>query len=64
MKFAVYSTNAGWLQDTCAGGLYSWDTDDAVWFTSEQEAFAALVGADIIKALDLLPSHLLILRVK
>lgn len=58
MKFAVYSSMYGWLQDTCAGGTFSWDVDEAVYFDAVNDAWAACRAAEI----DV--SSLIVLRVK
>ena len=47
MKYAIYSPANGWLQDTCAGGVFSWDVEDAVWFDSHVDAHDALTAAEI-----------------
>jgi hypothetical protein len=46
-KYAVYQPATGWLVDTCAGGTFSWNVDDAVWFGSHIEAHDALKAAEI-----------------
>jgi hypothetical protein len=45
MKFAVYLPALGWLVDSCAGGSFNWDVDEAIWFDTEDEANGALVAA-------------------
>lgn len=47
MKYAVYSS-LGWLQDTCAGGVFSWDIDEAIYFDTVDDAWAALRAAEIV----------------
>lgn len=47
-KYAVYDQHVGgWLTDTCAGGSFSWNVINAVWFDSEYEAQEALRAADM-----------------
>lgn len=46
-KYAVYNPAVGWLVDTCAGGTFSWNVDDAVWFDSHIAAHDALKAAEI-----------------
>jgi hypothetical protein len=47
MKWAVYSPSQGWLVDTCAGGAFAWNVDEAMWFDTEEEAVQALAAAEI-----------------
>ncbi len=67
MRFAVYSYKEGWLVDTCAGGRFSRNVDDATWFDSEPDAVNGLVAADLVERdrLDIaLAFEFKILRVK
>lgn len=61
MKYAIYSSTNGWLEDTCAGGVFSWDVDDAVWFDSVDDAQGALKAAEIEAEPD---DHFTFVRVK
>lgn len=60
-KYAVYSATHGWLQDTCAGGAFSWNVEDAVWFDSVVDAQGALAAAEIEVEPD---DHFTFVRVK
>jgi hypothetical protein len=37
-----------YLVDTCAGGTWSLDENDAVWFASHGDAVAAVIAADVV----------------
>lgn len=47
-KWALYHKTQFWLTDTCAGGSWSEDVANAVWFDSEKDAWQAAHGADIL----------------
>ncbi len=47
-KWAAYQASDGWLKDTCAGGVFSWNVDDAIWFDSPADIVAALDGGEIV----------------
>lgn len=46
-KFAVYSVENGWLKDTCAGGVWTWNVSEAVWYDSVLDCDKALRGGEI-----------------
>jgi hypothetical protein len=48
VKWAVYSKKRGWLADTCAGGTWSFDVDDALWFDDQGASKDALEAAEIV----------------
>lgn len=45
--FAVYHPMLFWLTDTCAGGTWSSDVDDGVWFGTIESAMDAIRSANI-----------------
>lgn len=52
-RWAVYRylTNLscwGWVMDTCAGGVYSNDVDEAKWWSSPDEAANELRACDML----------------
>ncbi len=46
-KIALYSPIVGWLVDTCVGGEFSFDVEQALWFDSEEEIEEAIEAAEI-----------------
>lgn len=46
-RYAVYHRTLFWLVDTCAGGTWSCQVQDAIWFESTDDAWAALHAADM-----------------
>ena len=47
--YAVYAHCGMWLTDTCAGGSWSHDVTEAVWFDSAGEARESLAAAEILE---------------
>lgn len=66
-KYAVYRDvdGYGWLMDTCAGGTWSWDIDDAQWFDRPDDAIGALYACDLVEmGVDFTEARFAIIRVK
>ena len=47
-RWAVYHRTEGWLEDTCAGGVFSFSVGQAKWFSLPKEAVDELVAADML----------------
>lgn len=47
MRWVVWHVARGYLVDTCAGGAWSANLDDAIWYDTSDEARAALRFAEI-----------------
>lgn len=51
-KFAVYVTAGlyvGWVVDTGVGGTFSWNSDKAKWWDSEDAADTELIACELLK---------------
>lgn len=47
MRYVVSSATRGYLVDTCAGGTWNKDVEQATWYESEGEALDAMRAAEI-----------------
>jgi len=47
VMWLVFHPDFGWLQDTCAGGVFTDDEDQAISFESIDAAWAAIDAAEL-----------------